>query len=32
VAGFRDGRTTFGVKRSGLTVLEDAPVPPPTHN
>jgi hypothetical protein len=32
VAGYREGRTTFGVKRDGMTVLEDAPVPPPTDN
>lgn len=32
VSGYREGRTTLGLKRDGLTVLENAPVPPPTHN
>ena len=32
VAGYREGRTTFGVKRHGMIVLDDAPVPPPNGN
>jgi hypothetical protein len=32
VSGYREGRATFGVKCDGMTVLEDAPLPPPSGN
>jgi hypothetical protein len=32
MAGFRDGSISLALKRDNLTVLEDAPVPPPTSN
>jgi hypothetical protein len=32
IADFRAGRVSLALKRDGLRVLEDAPVPPPTIN
>ena len=32
VADFREGRISLALKRDGLFVLEEAPVPPPTGN
>jgi len=32
VADFREGGISLVLTRDGLTVREEAPVPPPTHN